>query len=744
MSALNGETIVCGQRTGSDVQLRIFGDEFYARYETVDGYTVVFDKNYGGYCYAMLATGRFVSSGIPIGKPLPQGLHKHLKEEPSLRNEKFEQNYNRLRTVERDADTSATFTLGPDDGLLNGRKLHQGTVRGLTIIVDFDDISTSISRQAVDDMFNSSNYTANGNFCSINEYFKIVSSGKLNYINTVVGPVKLPKRRSHYINNLLVEEALDIAIDKFNLDLSEFDSRGEGIVDAINFLYAGDSQYNGQLWPHNSVAQLRYGNIRTNYYQLTGLGTHAVDLRIGTICHENGHLLCRFPDMYDYGKRDGDFEKSQGIGRYCLMGSGNHLNGRRTPSPVCAYLRDLAGWVDHVIPLDSPGKITASHGSYNKVWKHQTALPNEYFMIENRSQLGLDEHLPADGLAIYHCDTLGSNEWQAGTRNEHYQCALLQADGSLDLENNRNSGDFSDLFSDISGVVVSNTTTPDTRMWNGTASGLTISEVNSAGEEISFTVGEPRDQPAVKIEAFPNLLIPDDDTTGITSSLNISSFGKIIDVTVNIEIIHSWISDLKVALIAPDGSEVILHNHEGADGDDIHATYDSASSLALANLEGLEIHGDWSLLVVDTASADVGRLISWDMTANYRHHSTVVTETANPNLDIPDSRLPGISSTIQIQQHGTVKDIAVNVDIKHTYIGDLRVDLVAPSGQVVRLHDKTGGPSNDIDRLYDTTSTPNLNDLLDDPIEGSWQLRVSDMVSQDVGSLVSWSITLHY
>ncbi len=744
MSALIGETIACDQRTGDEVQLRIFGDEFYARYETLDGYTVVFDKGYGCYCYALLAAGRFVSSGVPIGKPLPNGLRKHLKEEPGLRNEKFEQNYNRLRPREIDPDSSATFTLGPDDGLLSGRKLHQGTVRGLTIIVDFDDITTSISSQAVDEMFNAANYNANGNFCSVNEYFQIVSSGKLNYVNTVVGPVKLSKKRSHYISNLLVEEALDIAIATFNIDLSDFDSRGEGIVDAINFLYAGNSQHNGQLWPHNSVAQLQRGALRTNYYQLTGLGSHAVDLRIGTICHENGHLLCRFPDMYDYGKRDGDFEKSQGIGRYCLMGSGNHLNGRRTPSPVCAYLRELAGWIDHVVLLDSSGKITTRHGAYNTVWKHETTLPNEYFMIENRSQLGLDAHLPSSGLAIYHCDTLGSNEWQDGTRNKHYQCALLQADGSLDLENNRNAGDSTDLVNEIPNVVVSDATTPSSRMWNGTDSGLIVSEVNAAGQDIMFTVGEPRDQPIAEIETFPNLLIPDDNLTGVTSSLNIESSGEIIDISVNVEIIHSWISDLKVSLVAPDGAEFVLHNHEGANGNDIQKTYDSATLRELANLAGNQVRGNWSLVIVDTASADVGRLVRWGLVVRYQRHSTMVTETANPNLEIPDALFQGISSEIQIRKDGNVKNTAVTVDIEHTYIGDLRIDLVSPSGRTVRLHDNTGGPSHDIKRLYDTTSTPDLNDLLSDSMRGSWQLRVRDLAAQDTGTLVSWSITLEH
>lgn len=744
MSDLNGETITCGQRTGAEVQLNIFGDEFYARYETRDGYTVVFDKGNGCYCYALLTTGHFVSSGVPIGKMLPDGLRKHLKEAPALRNQKFEQNYDRLRPREIDPDSSASFTIGSDDGLLSGRKLHHGTVRGLTIIVDFDDIATNISRQDVDEMFNAANYNANGNFCSVNQYFKIVSSGKLNYVNTVVGPVKLSKRRSHYISNLLVKEALDIAIDKFDLNLSDFDSRGEGIVDAINFLYAGNSQYNGQLWPHNSVAQLQYGAFSTKYYQLTGLGNHPVDLRIGTICHENGHLLCRFPDMYDYGKRDGDSEKSQGIGRYCLMGSGNHLNERRTPSPVCAYLRELAGWVDHVVLLNSPDRITASHGAYNTVWKHQTTLPNEYFMIENRSQLGLDTHLPSSGLAIYHCDTLGSNEWQDGTRNRHYQCALLQADGSLDLENNRNAGDASDLFSDRPNIVVSDNTTPSTRMWNGADSGLMISEVKAAGQDITFTVGEPQLQPIAEIETFPNLLIPDNAPVGVTSALNISSFGKLLDISVDVEIIHSWIGDLKISLVAPGGAIVVLHNHDGANGDDIRKTYDSGTLSALANLEGSEIHGNWSLIVVDSASKDVGRLVRWRLVTRYQHHSTMVTGKASPNLEIPDARLEGISSEIPIQQGGNVKTIVVAIDVKHTYIGDLQIDLISPSGRMVRLHNNKGDRSNDIKRLYDGTSTPELNELFGDTVSGNWQLRIRDLVAQDVGTLASWSISLGY
>ena len=116
------------------------------------------------------------------------------------------------------------------------------------------------------------------------------------------------------------------------VDLKQFDSRNENIVDALNIMYAGQTQYRGDLWPHNWHIDLRFGAMRTDLYLLTSLGRTAADLSIGTFCHENGHLLCRFPDMYDYGERDNDSVTSAGIGSYCLMGVGQ--SQRQWPQPV--------------------------------------------------------------------------------------------------------------------------------------------------------------------------------------------------------------------------------------------------------------------------------------------------------------------------------------------------------------------------------------------------------------------------
>jgi serine protease len=81
---------------------------------------------------------------------------------------------------------------------------------------------------------------------------------------------------------------------------------------------------------------------------------------------------------------------------------------------------------------------------------------------------------------------------------------------------------------------------------------------------------------------------------------------------------------------------------------------------------------------------------------------------------------------------GTAVPVAVN--IVHTYIGDLKVDLVAPDGSVYVLHNRTGGSADNIV----TTYTVNLSS---EPLNGTWNLRVNDNAAGDTGFINSWSIT---
>ena len=612
MSAIFGEILSFGQSNGPDVQLKVFGDEHYARYEDLNGFTALYDEELGQFCYARLAAGAFRSTGVPLNRPPPAGLARHLQEPQAITEAKA----NARRATPRGgcrparASEAVVRTFGPNQGLLEGRILATGAIKGLTILVNFQDVTSTTTRADVEAMLNSANYTRNGNICSVNEYYRRVSTGKLDYTNVVVGPFTLSRNRQFYVQNLLVEEALNLAVAA-GLDLKQFDSRNENVVDALNILYAGQTQYNGELWPHNYHINLRFGTMRTDLYLLTSLGRTPADLSIGTFCHENGHLLCRFPDMYDYGERDGDNVVSAGIGDYCLMGAGNHLDFGRSPSPVCAYLRDLVGWCDNEVDLSIAGPQVAKHGDYNTVLKYRTGKPNEYFIVENRSKMDLDRALPASGLAVYHCDILGSNELQDGTATKHYQCALLQADGHRDLEMNVNRGDGLDLYGAGAGIVLSAESAPNSREWDGRDSGLVIADIAAPGASIAFAVGATAAPETVVAEASPALAIPDANPVGVASVLAITASGTVAQIKVGVDITHTFVGDLSVELRSPAGRRAVLHAQLGGGADNLVTTYDSASPGVLASMVGQPMQGDWMLSVADRVGQDVGTLNKW-------------------------------------------------------------------------------------------------------------------------------------
>ncbi len=488
MSVVDGLIQTFTQRNGPDIQLRVFGDEFYARYETLDGFSAIDDDMLGYYCYVTLDEGEYLSTGIAVTKPTPAGLEPHLLESVDVRSSKLDRRlYAALPPEAFVSGSVRPEVFGPNKGLLSGRQANTGNVRGLTILVNFQDVAATIAPEDVDLLLNSSGAQPFGNACSVREYYAAMSAGLLDYSNEVVGPITLSGKRQDYVDTLLAAEALNL-VAELGIDLARFDSRGEGVLDAVSFMYAGATLYEGWLWPHNHFLDWSHGGYTTNFYQISSLGLLPNDLKIGTFCHESGHMLCRFPDLYDYGRRDEDNLKSAGLGVYCLMSSGNHLAGGKTPSPICAYLRYLTGWVRQEVAINSPGDYALKHGDYGTFHIYKTPKPNEYFLFENRSRLGQDQVLPAEGMAVYHCDILGSNEWQGNSADRHYQCGLLQADARSSLELDENTGDEGDFFADIAGDALSAETTPSSLLWDGAKSGLRVSNVSAPGAEMRFTV----------------------------------------------------------------------------------------------------------------------------------------------------------------------------------------------------------------------------------------------------------------
>ncbi len=120
-------------------------------------------------------------------------------------------------------------------------------------------------------------------------------------------------------------------------------------------------------------------------------------------------------------------------------------------------------------------------------------------------------------------------------------------------------------------------------------------------------------------ESFNNTtqltITDDDDVTGVESSINVIENHLINKVSVNINISHTYVSDLRFNLISPDGTEIILFNNNCSSEDNIDALYDDDGQVlacnSLANGSTFVPIQPLSVLI-DTYTAGVWKLKAWD------------------------------------------------------------------------------------------------------------------------------------
>jgi len=259
-------------------------------------------------------------------------------------------------------------------------------------------------------------------------------------------------------------------------------------------------------------------------------------------------------------------------------------------------------------------------------------------------------------------------------------------------------------------------------------------------------IGEPADAfVIIRKETSPYLAIPDHDPEGVESVLHIEQEGLLKDIYVGIYIEHTYIGDLRVVLTSPSGESVVLHDRQGGSSNDIARAYDLDSYPVLSVFAGDRVKGDWKLSVSDHAGIDTGKLMFWELEFSIQKvEKKELTKEMTPNKQIPDNDPNGIESVIEVSKSGKIVRLDVQVDISHTWIGDLRVLLVSPSGAEVVLHDRSGHSRHDIKKIYSTTTDESLLTLLDSEIQGNWRLKVVDTYSRDIGMLNSWGIHCVY
>jgi M6 family metalloprotease-like protein len=754
-----GKTFAFTQPDGTKIDVRGWGDQHYAVFETLDGYTVVKNPRTGFFEIAQLS-----SDGARLEPaPGPQG-HMDGARTPVRPGVRIAREAARARGVEGalrlggrrcDQRREERKNLARAARALGGpafappQRATVGDFVGLCLLIDFSDEPGTISRDEVDRFCNQPGYTGFGNNGSVFDYFRDNSLGRCRYTNIVANYYRAQHPKSHYTDptieqgvraRQLIVEALT-HLQANNFDFSRLTADSTGFVYAMNVYYAGEVVNNWAegLWPHawhlETPIVLAPGKSAFDY-QFTDMSHQ---LTLGTFCHENGHMLCDYPDLYDYGG------ESSGVGAFCLMCAGGNIN-EKNPTHISAYLKRLSGWAGNVTAVQHNQQIALAAGQNDFALFAKNS--GEYFIVENRRKTGRDTSLPDEGLAIWHVDEQGNNSNEQMTPGQHYELSLKQADGHFRLETSRNQlGDTTDLYGQAN-TRFADSTSPNSKWWDGSASHLDLFEITAPGDTVRFRTRlseEGVGAHTIQRESTPHLNIPDNQSGGVTDTITMNQEGVIVSVRVTLDITHTYRGDLRVTLQTPWGEEIRLHErNQGGSADHIQRTFDESTLQTLATLHGHSVRGDWRLLVQDLAPADVGALNRWalEFSTTGQPQGQVVLEES-PGVHIPDNNAAGIQRTLSTDAPGAVGSVEVSVDITHTFIGDLRVRLHSPAGAEVILHDQAGGSTDNVMQTYTAATTAALGSLAGQPIRGTWRLSVSDSVGQDVGKLNAWRVAIH-
>jgi immune inhibitor A len=368
------------------------------------------------------------------------------------------------------------------------------TLNCLVLLVDFsDNVGALTSAHFQRLLFDPSNPN------SMHSFYKEMSYGRLNVIGQVTNWMRASRPYTHYTAGEsgtgnafprntpgLLQEMLQQYCTANSL--APFDVNGDGHVDGLFLIHAGggaEAEPNQALrrdmiWSHKWTLPTSFINSGVRAFAYF---TAPEDGKLGVFAHEFGHFL-GLPDLYDTSYR------SEGIGDWCLMAGGSWNGNGNQPARMSAWCLQRLGWIKPTnitgpksLTLDTLAK--AKTESY-RLWTKGKAS-KEYFLIENRQKTGRDAKLPGHGLAVWHIDETQSDN----TNPFAYRVALVQADGKRHLELAKNQGDSGDVFPGSKGVTRLNdagATHPHTRKNDGTATGVSLTNIKEAGGIVTLNV----------------------------------------------------------------------------------------------------------------------------------------------------------------------------------------------------------------------------------------------------------------
>jgi endonuclease I/fibronectin type 3 domain-containing protein len=201
-------------------------------------------------------------------------------------------------------------------------------------------------------------------------------------------------------------------------------------------------------------------------------------------------------------------------------------------------------------------------------------------------------------------------------------------------------------------------------------------------------------------------------------------------------------SSVEYSMVVPTGASQLSFSIGGGTGDaDIYVRFGNAPTTSVYDCRPY-VGGNAEVCDISTAQAGTYYIIiraysdfnGVSLIGSYSSGSnTSEVFSSSTNVNIPDNVSTGITSSINVNRTGASNNIIISYGIVHTYIGDLTIQLVSPSGDVSILRSPSGGSADDINESVSL-------DMGNQSSSGSWGLKVIDGAGADSGYIDSWSI----
>lgn len=351
---------------------------------------------------------------------------------------------------------------------------HTGSPKALVLLVQFTDTTFTLPNpKASFDYYLNGTSAPDGvtwqnretfNYGSARKYFSDMSGGQFTPQFDIYGPFTVSKGSAYYgadngnttdVNyRELITDACTAADSE--VDFSQYDSNGDGYVDLVYIIYAGQAQsltgLGNHIWPKagTTTTSNKYDGKNICRY---GLNNELIKFRIdnqmvsfinglGLFAHEFSHTL-GLPDLYS-AKVSGKYLDNHGMEMWSLMDGGEYgYNNGYRPTGYTAWEREVLGWMKaDTLKEATQIKNLATLENNGKAYKIFNTDNHEYVLLQNVQRTGWNKYTYGHGLLAMRVN-LNSETVNATDRPNMTQgsprVTVLPADGLLLSESNAES-----------------------------------------------------------------------------------------------------------------------------------------------------------------------------------------------------------------------------------------------------------------------------------------------------------------